>query len=205
MRRLVFIVALSALSVPALPDVTNSNSAREWVVDGPAVFSAARLERNAVDRRRPVRGSYGPDPTILALVDRVASEIGIPTSVMREHVRRESGFRPAARNPRSSATGLLQVVKGSHEAIIGRKLTMAEHVRLSSDPEHSLRVGAAHMRACMGLMPGASPAKLYGCHYHGHARFGGRIEMAAAFYRPDRNGWLARGSVAMPWSREDRG
>ncbi len=183
------------LTAPAQSDISNTNSARDWASDSTVLFAAAPAAGRAVERRRPVRGSYGPDPAIFALVQRAADEAGIPRDVMNYHVKRESGFRPDARNPKSTATGLLQVVKGSHEAIIGRKLTLSEHVSLMRQPAYALRVGAAHMRACADLTK-----NLYACHYHGHARFGGRIEMAARYFKPDSNGWLDRGSVAMPWA-----
>jgi hypothetical protein len=201
------IVGAAVMAAPAASDSTSSNSAREWTVDNRvAVFSSLPIAQAPPLRRHGVRGSYGPDPTVLAMIHRIADESGIPRETMLFHVKHESGFRPDAKNRRSTATGFLQLIRGSHAAIIGRALTKAEHAVLARKPEHNLRVGAAHIRACMELMPGASAVQLWKrCHIRGHAAVGGRIEMAARFYRPDSQGWLARGSVAMPWSQQERG
>jgi len=201
MRRLgVIVLGAALLAVPATSE-SDPQSARAFILEEATRFSPQPTAQLAVDRRRPLRASYAPDPTIVALVDKVADETGIPRAVMRFHVARESGFRPAARNPKSTATGMLQLIRGSHAAIIGRELTKDEHCRRASDPAHNLRVGAAHIKGCMALMPGASADRLWkGCHIRGHAAAGGRIEIAARMYRPDAQGWLSRGSVAMPWA-----
>lgn len=148
------------------------------------VAVAGATPRSVPRQRAARRGGATPDRGIVALVDRVADETGVPRGVMHFHVRMESGYRPAARNPASTATGLLQPIRGSHAAIIGRPLTHAEHFALARDPEHNLRVGAAHIRACIDLMPGASAQRLWrACHVAGHGNVGGRIEMAAAHYQ----------------------
>lgn len=198
----ILILAGALSSSSAGSDTSNSNSAREWAVDAQALFAPApAMQAAELKVRRPVRGSYAPDTRIEAMVDRIARETGIPVSVMRFHVARESGFRPDARNPRSTATGLLQVIHGTHEAIVGRRMPRAEHYRLMQQPEYALRVGSAHIRECLRVMPGASAQKLWReCHVPGLARHGGSFQMAARHYRPDSGGWLARGSVAMPWA-----
>jgi len=117
-------------------------------------------------------------------------------------IQQESGGNARARNPASTATGLGQFIRGTHAAILGRPLTLAEHVSLASVPEHNAALTAAHLRACMDRMPGASPAAVWrGCHYYGLANVGSRTEHARAYFRTDNNGWLERGSVAMPWAR----
>jgi hypothetical protein len=150
------------------------------------------------------RRSNQIDPRLYARVTHAAYAHGIPKDVMHYHVKRESSYNPRARNPRSTATGLLQVVKGSHEAIIGRRLSLQEHISLMSDVDHGLSVGAAHIRGCMQLMPNASPHALWKrCHYYGHGNVGGSIQIASAHYqKPSSSGWLQTGSVAVPWSRE---
>lgn len=204
MRRLSLIIAASLISTAAIPEA-DPQSARAFITEQAGFFAPVATAQVASKRRHGVRGSYAPDPTIVALVDRAADQAGLDRAVVRYHVARESSFRPDARNPRSTAKGLLQVIRGSHEAIVGRRMSLEEHLRLMAQPEYAMRVGLAHMKACVALMPGASVKQVYACHYHGHGRFGGRIQMAAAYYRPDAGGWLARGSVAMPWSQQERG
>ena len=160
--------------------------------------------RQATFQKQPVRQWRGPDPSIVAMVDREADRTGLPRTVMHDHVRRESGYIANARNPKSTAKGLLQVLHGSHEAIVGRRMSRAEHFRLMADPAYALRVGAAHMKACQQLV-GNDARRLYACHYHGHGKFGGRIQMAAAHFQPDSSGWLAQGSVALPWAGQGGG
>lgn len=199
--RSLIILAGCAFALPAMPEGGDPQSARAFITEQAAIFSARPTEQVAVARRRPVRGSYGPDPTIVALVDRAADRAGVPREIARFHVARESGFRPDARNPRSTATGLLQVIHGSHEAIVGRRMSRAEHFALMRQPDYAMRVGLAHVRACMDRLPGASAHRLWtGCHIKGHAAVGGRIEMARLHFQPDAAGWLNRGSVAMPWA-----
>lgn len=162
---------------------------------------AAYASVNLKEVKRPVRARYTPDPTLVKLAMRIADESGIPRNVMHYHIMRESGYNPRARNPKSTATGLLQLIKGSHEIIAGRRLTKQEHFRLAKNPEYNLRLGAAHIKACMQLLPGASANTLWKrCHVAGHAKVGGRIEIAASYFQTDKNGWLSRGTVAMPWS-----
>ena len=178
------------ISIPAI-----SNGDNPWV--RPDLLDAAAPARMFSDDR-PVATwtrQRRPNPQIVALVDSVADQSGLPRHVMHDHVRRESGYRPDAKNPQSTAKGLLQVIHGSHEAIVQRRMSRAEHFRLMADPVYALRVGAAHMKACQQLV-GNDARRLYSCHYNGHARFGGRIQMAAAHFTPDNAGWLQRGSVA---------
>lgn len=164
----------------------------------PAAYASVNIKKNV---KRPVRARYTPDPSLVNLAMQIADETGIPRDVMNYHIVRESGYNPNARNPKSTATGMLQLIKGSHEVIAGRILTREEHFRLAKDPEYNLRLGAAHIRGCMQLMPGASANALWKkCHMAGHKNVGGDIRMAASYFKTDQNGWLSRGTIAMPWS-----
>ena len=164
----------------------------------PAAYASVKLSKEV---KRPVRARYAPDPSIVKLAMNIADETGIRRDVMHDHIVRESGYNPNARNPKSTATGLLQLIKGSHEAIAGRLLTKEEHFRLAKNPEYNLRLGAAHIKACMELMPGASSYNLWKkCHVQGHRNVGGDIRTAASYFKTDKNGWLSRGTIAMPWS-----
>lgn len=197
--RLVICAAALLVSIPAI-----SNGDNPWV--RPEILDASASARLFNDAR-PVSTwtrSRRADPAVVALVDTVADQAGLSRAVMHDHVRRESGYRPEARNPKSTAKGLLQVLHGSHEAIVQRRMSRAEHFRLMADPGYALRVGAAHMKACADLMPGASAHALWrNCHVRGHGAVGGNIRMAAAHFTPDSGGWLARGSVAAPWANTD--
>lgn len=178
------------------------DSARSvYLAEMRSLGATQHMDKVVSTANRPVRGSYAPDPNVYALVSKIADETGISRETMHYIVKRESGYRADARNPKSTATGLLQLIRGSHAAIIGRELSKAEHHRLASNAEYNLRVGAAHIKACKQLMPNASADAIWRrCHIRGHAAVGGRIEMAAAHYSPDSSGWLARGSVAVPWA-----
>lgn len=120
-----------------------------------------------------------PSDQILRLITRQARLVGVPVEIALDHARRESGYRCAARNPRSSATGLFQLIDGSAAAIAGRAVSRAERM----DCALGARLGLAHIRACMDLMPGASSLALWRrCHVGGHARVGGNIHHAAKYF-----------------------
>jgi len=188
MRRFAIVSLALLITFPAVSD------------GGSSMYALIAADANQVTfQKQRVRQWRGIDPNIVAMVDHTADRAGLPRAVMHDHVRRESGYRPNARNPKSTAKGLLQVLHGSHEAIVGRRMSRAEHFRLMADPAYALRVGAAHMKACQQLV-GNDPRRLYACHYNGHGKFGGRIQMAAAHFQPDNSGWLSRGSVALPWT-----
>lgn len=198
---LALLVSLFATSV-AYTEADPQGARQVYLAEMHALGAKTQMANVSTEKvRRVVRASYAPDPKLYAMAKRVASEVGVPMEVVSFHIMKESGWRADARNPKSTATGLLQLIKGSHEAISGQLLTKEEHFRLARDPERNLRLGVAHIKACMELMPGASADRLWrSCHVKGHAAAGGRIEMATAYYKTDQNGWLARGSVAMPWS-----
>lgn len=207
MKYINFLIAFVIYAVALISPMHAENDTNDTVFDvllaeSRQLASAQRFEQTApANRRRSVRAPYTPDPAILAMVDKVADENGIPRSIMRFHVQKESGYDPRARNPKSTATGLLQLIKGSHEVIAGRILTREEHFRLAMNPEYNLRLGAAHIRECMSHMPGASAQALWkNCHVRGHRSVGGDIRVAATYFKPDSQGWLAKGSVAVPWA-----
>lgn len=196
------LIAFLAILVTPMHAEGDPQGAREvFLAEVHALGSNKPIAEVAINKRRHINSRYAPDPTILAMVDRVADESGIPRSIMRFHVQKESDYNPRARNPKSTATGLLQLIKGSHEVIAGRMLTREEHFRLAVDPEYNLRLGAAHIKACMQVMPGATAEAMWRrCHVRGHRNVGGDIRVARSYFKPDSQGWLARGSVAVPWS-----
>lgn len=185
--RLALALAAGGLAIAASPAHTDG-SVDMYAAVRPSIIGPAPVHM----QRSNARGD------LIEIVDRAADGVGVPREEMRFVVTRESGWRPDAQNSRSTATGLTQVVKGSHEAIIGRRLTLSEHRRLMKDPDHAARVGAAHWRMCRDLVGHHVPAsKVWrACFYSGPANVGGRIEMAAAHFRPDSSGWLQRGSIA---------
>lgn len=198
---------LAVLAIPTAATTENDPQAgpiqhREYAaLMAPVTVAANRATAmRQPNARRPARQMQEANYQIAI---RAGERIGVPANVTAFILDKESGGRADARNPKSTATGLGQIIKGTHEAIIGRRLTMGEHVALARDPEHNARLTAAHIRACIDLMPGADAAAIWRrCHYRGHASVGGRVEMARAYFRPDANGWLDRGTVAMPWAVE---
>ena len=131
---------------------------------------------------------FDPTPTaarsaVKQIVLNTASRYGVPAHVADYHARRESGYRAAARNPHSTAKGVLQVVKGTHEAIIGRRLTLNEHLHMMSDPVHGAAVGMAHIAACMESRPHWTPGQLWQRgHVAGLRSCGTSLDRAAEIY-----------------------
>jgi len=120
---------------------------------------------------------------IKQIVMRTAGRYGVPAHVADYHARRESGYRAAARNPKSTAKGVLQVVKGTHEAIIGRRLTLQEHLQLMSDPKHGAAVGMAHIAACFEARPNWTAGQLWQRgHVAGLRSCGTTLDRAAEIY-----------------------
>lgn len=194
-------VAVVLLAAPAVPE-EDSQSARAFITEQAALLVNEPTSGVYTSRVRPVRGSYAP-PALASLAQRLSKEAGVSYETVAYIVQRESGWDPRARNPKSTATGLLQLIRGSHIAISGQFMTKEEHFRMASDPERNLRVGIAHIKECMVNMPGANADSIWRrCHIRGHAAVGGRIQNAALHYKPktDSSGWLARGSVALPWN-----
>ncbi len=128
----------------------------------------------------PVAASH-TDVKIVVLA--TARKFGVPAHVADYHALRESGYRAAARNPNSTAKGVLQVVKGTHEAIIRRRLTLTEHLRMMSDAQHGAAVGMAHIAACMESRPHWTPGQLWQRgHVAGLRSCGTSLDRAAEIY-----------------------
>ena len=126
-------------------------------------------------------------PFVVRIVDQTAKQYGVPVEYARFHVARESSFNPAAKNPGSTAKGTLQVIKGSHEAITGRSMTLAEHLASAGDPYHGTSVGMAHLAAAYEARPTWSPQHLWrSCHVGGLRNCGTSLQRAAQLYRGDR-------------------
>lgn len=127
------------------------------------------------------RRAYAP---VVDIVGQQARAFGVPEKIAYYHALRESGFNPAAKNPRSTAKGTLQIIKGSHAAIVGRNLSLAEHLALAGDPYHGTRVGMAHIAAAYRARPHWSADQLWRrCHVAGLNNCGTSLEEAAAIYR----------------------
>lgn len=213
MRRTVLPLAIAALALcagPALPERDPDGPLETLIRERAALLGSAPIAGPAQAQRRAQRARPA---ALVALVDRWADRFGVPREVARFHVDHESGWLVRARNAKSTATGLFQPVRASHAAIIGRDpigFSVAEHIALASDPEENVKVGLAHIRACMDFMPGASAAALWRrCHVAGHRAVGGDIRVARAYFArvvgSGSPGWLSIGSVAMPWAKRDGG
>jgi len=113
------------------------------------------------------------------IVARVARDMGVRNEVAVFAVKKESNYNCKARNPSSTATGMLQVVRASAAAIVGRPVSRAE----LQDCEFGTAVGMAHLALCQDLLPGRSPYTIWrDCHYWGPANVGGDIRDAHKFY-----------------------
>lgn len=120
---------------------------------------------------------------VKAVVLATARRFGVPEHVADYHARRESGYRAAARNPKSTAKGVLQVIHGTHEAIVGRRMSLTEHLALMSDARHGAAVGMAHIAACMEARPDWTPGKLWRSgHVAGLRSCGTSLNRAAQIY-----------------------
>jgi soluble lytic murein transglycosylase-like protein len=58
--------------------------------------------------------------SVKALIRCVAPRVGVSTSMALFIANRESGYRPWARNPHSSASGVYQVVSGTWRGFVSR-------------------------------------------------------------------------------------
>lgn len=183
--RTALIIAALVIATPAITE-PDPQSARAFQEEQAGFLSPVTL---AMDRRHAAREPNRNRPISqlaeanFQIAVRAGNRVGVPESYTRFVVAKESGGNAAARNPASTATGLGQFIRGTHAAIIGRPLTLAEHVSLASVPEHNAALTAAHLRACLDAMPGASPAVVWkSCHYQGLGNVGGSIDRARAHY-----------------------
>jgi Transglycosylase SLT domain len=176
MSRLV--VGLSCALVASAITATANDAINFWQTNGAqkTAFAAPLDIRTDKTKRR--------DANLVATVYASADRFGVPRHIAHYHVDRESGWNVTAKNPASTATGLFQMIRGSHAEIIGKPLTRQEHASLARKPEHNANVGMAHIRACMDAMPGASEHALWKkCHYYGHSNVGTSIKVARAHYQ----------------------
>jgi len=185
MIRPAIIIAALAVATPAVTEndpIAGPMAHREAVAlfDPVTVAGNRRHAMREPSRHRPVSQLAEANYQIAV---RAGLRVGVPESHTRFVVRVESGGNAKARNPASTATGLGQFIRGTHAAIIGRPLTLAEHVSLASVPEHNAALTAAHLRACMDSMLGAGAAPVWrNCHSYGLANDGGCIERARLPY-----------------------
>jgi hypothetical protein len=131
-------------------------------------------------------------PKLSQMIKKVSKVGGVPQPLIHDHVRRESSYSCTAKNPVSSATGPLQVIKGSNEAITGEYYSSKQaHVNaLKSDCEKALKIGVSHMKQCMHIHPRrlmetdlAYSARIWkNCHVRGHGNAKGGIAGANAHY-----------------------
>lgn len=183
------LLALS-LATPAIPERSDSP-------DMYALFRQPATSTTVTTTRR-LRPAIAE---MASLVDTEADRFALPRELVHYHIRRESSYDPVARNPRSTAKGLTQIIRGTHGAITRQPLTRGEHFAKASDPTHNLRVGLAHVAAAYRANPGWSADRLWRrCHVAGLANCGTSLNEAARIYESvtTRSGWIQLGSVA--WS-----
>lgn len=84
------------------------------------------------------------------LADMYAEQYGLDPTVFRRMIMQESGFDPEARNERSGALGIAQIMEDS-----GRQPGYGvDPIEDRLDPEESLRFGAQYLRAMLDRYDG---------------------------------------------------
>lgn len=87
---------------------------------------------------------------LYALADRMADRYGLSPYIFRRMIQQESGFNPRARNDRTGATGLAQVMaETARDPGYGVKPLEDRY-----DPVESLRFGAEYLRAMLDKFGG---------------------------------------------------
>lgn len=93
-----------------------------------------------------------------------AHAVGVRPSLAQHVLRRESGGSYSAKNPRSSASGPMQVIDGMAAAIAGRPVSRRE--RMSNV---GLKLGIAYLKLCQDALPKASDHSIWvRCYVAGH-------------------------------------
>ncbi len=185
MIRPAIVIAVLAVSTPAITE-NDTIAGAQMHREGIALFepvAVAGSRRHAM--REPTR--HRPASQIAEanwqLAIRAGERLGIPAHVTSYHVAKESGGNQYARNPKSTATGLAQVVYRTHIAITGEQLSKQEHFRLATDPVRSANIMAAHIAACREQRPDWSPTQLHRLGYMaGLANCGSSLNRAAQHY-----------------------
>lgn len=156
-----------------------------WSDGGDFFLTRPHLVSGPAQPDRPARkGRASARPDMIQIVEQEARRFGVPVEIALYHAKRESGFSPAAKNPASTAKGTLQVIRGSHAAIIGRNLSLSEHLALAGDATHGTRAGMAHIAAAYEARPHWTPDQLWRrCHVAGLDNCGTSLSRAAAIYR----------------------
>lgn len=87
---------------------------------------------------------------LYSLADRMAERYGVDPYIFRRMIQQESGFNPRARNERSGATGLAQVMsETARDPGYGVKPLEDRY-----DPVESLRFGAEYLKAMLDKFDG---------------------------------------------------
>ena len=150
---------------------------------------------------RPV-GLSGKRASYAALIAAEAARQGVDPVVALKIAKLESGFVPSRVNESTGASGLLQVMPRSAEAL------EPGSSRYLLDPVVNARVGVKHMVRCQqaGARSGDEIAR---CHVAGWAGWNRRLKASAerykhryvAIFRAQRvdvdRGWLARGAGSL--------
>lgn len=118
--------------------------------------------------------AIAPSKQPYVAVTQMAEAVGVRPSLAIYVMRRESGGRLDARNPRSSATGAMQVIDGTAANIAGRPVSRAER-----KTQLGIALGVAYLKTCQMALPGVSDAATWTrCYVTGHGNVGGNITHA---------------------------
>lgn len=130
----------------------------------PGAHEAARVRAFGVREGR--RASY----PYAGLIRRIASEHGLPASLIAGVIQIESAFDPNCVSP-VGAVGLMQVMPATARGL--RRKLGVRHIDLY-DPEQNIRVGTYFLKALL-------------------REFGGDLAMALSYYNAGRRGIISRG------------
>ena len=91
------------------------------------------------------------DPSVVAVMQRVSVEQGVPLEILEAVGWHESRFQPAAKNPASSATGIMQLLSGTAKQW---------GVTDSTDPYQNITGGAKYLHYLLARYNGNVQAAL---------------------------------------------
>lgn len=208
MRRPIFLAAIAAVAIVIAGALSGAMAVASYVSpegSDSSPWASQHAYRLGYEPQtiavRPV-GLSGDRATYAALIATEAHRQGVDPVVALKIAKLESGFRPRAVNRKTGASGLLQLMPRSAEAL------EPGSSRNLLDPSVNARVGVKHMVRCQqaGARTGDEIARCHVAGWRGWnrrlARWAERYKVSyVAQFRGQRvdvdRGWLARGSGSL--------